>query len=276
MSCHQSLHLSFSSSARKPRSYSLFRFSAVGWGHTVAKISGWNAMWTCPRVRTIYNYIWCKAGYGGFSQVEKNLKTASNLVLFDQFPPCFNLFQAFFFSFCFMAGGGGGFGGFGGLGGGFGCGNFQSHHPVYRPSPPLTAIDRFLVGQSHFSQRQTQNSERNSGDVVSSNGFHDFYSASGAIGSIGSGGSWQFLEEDGLNLKEKKSSEVVQSGEEKVAKRSSRASGKRAKGGSSATLIKGQWSAEEDRWYENSSFSRWNVLLFHALTSFRVHSTEVI
>ena len=99
MSCHQSLHLSFSSSARKPRSYSLFRFSAVGWGHTVAKISGWNAMWTCPRVRTIYNYIWCKAGYGGFSQVEKNLKTASNLVLFDQFPPCFNLFQAFFFLF---------------------------------------------------------------------------------------------------------------------------------------------------------------------------------
>ncbi|KAJ9698636.1 hypothetical protein PVL29_007615 [Vitis rotundifolia] len=133
--------------------------------------------------------------------------------------------------------GGGGFGGFGGLGGGFGCGNFQSHHPVYRPSPPLTAIDRFLVGQSHFSQRQTQNSERNSGDVVSSNGFHDFCSASGAIGSIGKG----------LNLKEKKSPEVVQSGEEKVAKRSSRASGKREKGGFSATLIKGQWSAEEDR-----------------------------
>ena len=88
--------------------------------------------------------------------------------------------------------GGVGFGGFGGLGGGFGYGNFQPHHhhhhhPLYRPSPPLTAMDRFLVGQSHFSQRQAQNSRRNDGIRVSGNGFHDFYSKNGAVVSCGSG-----------------------------------------------------------------------------------------
>ena len=147
--------------------------------------------------------------------------------------------------------GGVGFGGFGGLGGGFGYGNFQPHHhqhhhhPLYRPSPPLTAIDRFLVGQSHFSQRQAQNSGRNDGNGVSGNGFHDFYSKSGAVVSCGSGVlPWQPLGEEGLNLKEKESLEG------KVGKTSSRgSSGKRVKGGFgySATLIKGQWSAEEDR-----------------------------
>lgn len=138
-------------------------------------------------------------------------------------------------------------GGFGGLGGGFGCGNFESHHPVYRPTPPLMAIDRFLLGQSHFSERQNQNSARNSGTVVSSDhGFHDFCSSSGATGSCGSGRPWEFLAE-GLNMKEKKSPEVGQGGEEKADKTSLRGSGKRVKVGSSATLIKGQWSAEEDR-----------------------------
>ena len=55
---------------------------------------------------------------------------------------------------------------------------------------------------------------------------------------------WQPLGEKGLNLKEKESPE------EKVGKTSSReSSGKRVKGGfgHSATLIKGQWTAEEDR-----------------------------
>ena len=146
--------------------------------------------------------------------------------------------------------GGVGFGGFGGLGGGFGYGNFQPHHhhhhhPLYHPSPPLKAIDRFLVGHSHFSQRQAQNSRRNSGNGVSGNGFHDFYSKSGAVVSCGSGVlPWQPLGEKGLNLKEKESPE------EKVGKTSSRgSSGKRVKGGfgHSATLIKGQWTAEEDR-----------------------------
>ena len=148
--------------------------------------------------------------------------------------------------------GGVGFGGFGGLGGGFGFGygNFQPHHhhhhhPLYHPSPPLMAIDMLLVGQSHFSQRQAQNSRRNGGSGVSGNGFHDFYSKNGAVVSCGSGVlPWQPLGEEGLNLKEKKSLE------EKVGKTSSRGiSGKRVKGGFgySATLIKGQWSAEEDR-----------------------------
>ena len=55
---------------------------------------------------------------------------------------------------------------------------------------------------------------------------------------------WQPLGDEGLNLKEKENPE------EKVRKTSSRgSSGKRVKGGFgySATLIKGQWSAEEDR-----------------------------
>ena len=146
--------------------------------------------------------------------------------------------------------GGVGFGGFGGLGGGFDYGNFQPHHhhhhhPLYHPSLPLTAIDRFLVGQSHFSKRQTQNSGRNDGNGVSGNGFHDFYSKSGEVVSCGSGVlPWQPLGEKGLNLKKKESPE------EKVGKTSSRgSSSKRVKGGFgfSATLIKGQWTAEEDR-----------------------------
>ena len=145
--------------------------------------------------------------------------------------------------------GGVGFGGFGGLGGGFGYGNFQPHHhhhhPLYRPSPPLMAIDRFLVSQSHFSQRRDQNSERNGENGVSGNGFYVFYSKNGAVVSYGSGVlPWQPLGEEGLNLKEKESPE------EKVGKTSSRgSSGKRVKGGFGycATLIKGQWSAEEDR-----------------------------
>lgn len=151
--------------------------------------------------------------------------------------------------------GGSGFGGFGGSGGGFWSANFHAHHhPFHRSTPPLTAIDRFLVRQSPFSQRQqTQNSGRNGENEVSGNGFHDFFSGSGAIVSCGSGVSWQPLEvgeeeEDGLNLQEKKIPEVCEGGEGKVAKKSSRgSSGKRVKGGSSATLIKGQWSAEEDR-----------------------------
>ena len=55
---------------------------------------------------------------------------------------------------------------------------------------------------------------------------------------------WQPLGEEGLNLKEEKSLE------EKVGKKSSKGiSGKLVKGGFGyyATLIKGQWSAEEDR-----------------------------
>ena len=76
-------------------------------------------------------------------------------------------------------------------------------------------------------------------------GFMIFTQKNSAVVSCGSGVlPWQPLGEEGLNLKEKESPE------EKVGKTSSRGiTGKRVKGGFcySTTLIKGQWSVEEDR-----------------------------
>lgn len=145
----------------------------------------------------------------------------------------------------------------GGGGGGGGCssfgyGNLQHKPHIYRPSPPLTAIDRFLWGQSNFSQQQTQNNVKNNERVV--------LPTSGAIGAAyGSEFLWANNQEasfvdgffaDGetlINWSHGRNQNVSTNEENKVATKSCKGTGKRAKKGSSAALIKGQWTDEEDR-----------------------------
>ncbi|XP_059626956.1 transcription factor MYB119-like [Cornus florida] len=156
-----------------------------------------------------------------------------------------------------MEGGSGGGGG-GGGGGGLGYVNLQND-PPYRPSPPLTAIDKFLWGggQNHcFSQQPTLKDVNNNGTLNSANWLCDFSSSSGAIGSYGVGVSWPrqheefrfvdglFLDGETLNWTNEINHNLCLKEETKVTQKISK---KRVKGGSSTTLIKGQWTDEEDR-----------------------------
>ncbi|CAK9138825.1 unnamed protein product [Ilex paraguariensis] len=147
----------------------------------------------------------------------------------------------------------------GGGRGGFGYGNLQTNPPPFRPSPPLSAIDRFLWDQTqpHFFQQQSLNDLQNKEPLVSGNGFYDFssYSSSGgAMGGYACGVSWPdlpdtsfvdglFLDEDTLNWIDPN---VGLNEETKSAQTNSVDKGKRVKGGSSTNLIKGQWTEEED------------------------------
>ncbi|KAL7247333.1 hypothetical protein ACSBR2_002282 [Camellia fascicularis] len=145
-------------------------------------------------------------------------------------------------------------------GGGFGYVNLQNNPSLYRPSPPLTAIERFLSSKNnHFSHKQTQNNVHNQGLLVPASVYGGFSSSSGAIGGYSS----DFL---GLSFPEKSfmdglfhDSETLKwtyeidpnmglSEDDKSTERNCKGVAKRAKCGSSTTtLIKGQWTNEEDR-----------------------------
>jgi myb proto-oncogene protein len=123
-----------------------------------------------------------------------------------------------------------------------GNGNSQSNPSIYRPCPPLTAIDRFLYGQSHFSQQQTQNNAKNKQVLVSDNGFCSFPPFRGAIvdGFFVDGEvplNWMHERNPNMGFKE----------EVKVVGKNSKSTGKKARKCSSEALIKGQWTDEEDR-----------------------------
>ncbi|CAL5334038.1 unnamed protein product [Camellia sinensis] len=78
-------------------------------------------------------------------------------------------------------------GGGGGGGGGFGYVNLQNNPSLYGPSPPLTAIERFLSSKNnHFSHQQTQNNVHNQGLLVPASVHGGFSSSSGAIGGYSS------------------------------------------------------------------------------------------
>ncbi|KAA8543754.1 hypothetical protein F0562_022069 [Nyssa sinensis] len=146
----------------------------------------------------------------------------------------------------------------GGSADGFGYGNFQNNPLPYRLSPSLTAIDRFLCRQSHFSQQQIQNKVKNNGTLVSANGFADFSSSSGAIGSYTGGLCWPsqtdtsfvdgiFLDGETLNWTNETNPDLGLNEAEKSSQKNSRGAGKRVNNVSSTTVIKGQWTDEEDR-----------------------------
>ncbi|EEF36731.1 myb119, putative [Ricinus communis] len=147
-----------------------------------------------------------------------------------------------------MEGGGGG-------GGGYSLGNLQNNPSICGPAPPpLTAVDRFLWGRSHSS---TQSNVKNKETLVSTNGLYEFSSSSGAIATGVS--SWPCFQEinfvDGLFADGDNHSywaydtnpNVGYEEEVKVSGKSSKGIGKKAKKGPCPTLIKGQWTEEEDR-----------------------------
>ncbi|KAL6967653.1 hypothetical protein U1Q18_033461 [Sarracenia purpurea var. burkii] len=149
----------------------------------------------------------------------------------------------------------------GGGNGGFGYGYLQNKPTLYRPSLPLTAIERFLLGNNYFSHQHIQNSRQNQGSLTPASGYHGFSSADdGAIDGYYSGGFlWSSLPEtsfvDGffpggetLNWTNERNPNVGLNEDHKSGGlRNSDGVGKRAKGASSSSLIKGQWTDEEDR-----------------------------
>ncbi|XP_030926968.1 transcription factor MYB64-like [Quercus lobata] len=145
-----------------------------------------------------------------------------------------------------------------GVNGGGVCGhaNSQNNPPICRFGPPLTAIDRFLYGQNHFSHQQTHtNIARNKDLLVLDNGLCNFPPPRGAIGG---GVSWPsvqevnsvdefFVDREPLNWTYERNTNMGFNEESKVEVKSSKGLGKKAKKANSATLIKGQWTDEEDR-----------------------------
>lgn len=150
--------------------------------------------------------------------------------------------------------------------------NNKPHHHVYRPSPPLTAIDRFLWGQSNFSQQQqqrTQNIAINNKEKVMS--LCAFSSTSGASTAAAYGGHrealWpsttttileptSFVDgffSDGTTTDQS----LVNWSYDRIYEEGSKSACNNNKGmighkrsnkkGASVALIKGQWTDEEDR-----------------------------
>ncbi|KAL5721103.1 hypothetical protein ACHQM5_013703 [Ranunculus cassubicifolius] len=127
---------------------------------------------------------------------------------------------------------------------GFGYQVLERNHHLLLPSPPLTAIERFLRTPNDFSQKNM----REKG--VSGSGSYEISSLSDSR----SGFSLPSLEDisfvdgflvDGECAEDKIGFEVDVGFEDKDTEKN----GKRGKGGgsSSAFLVKGQWTDEEDR-----------------------------
>ncbi|PRQ18951.1 putative transcription factor MYB-HB-like family [Rosa chinensis] len=125
----------------------------------------------------------------------------------------------------------------------------QHHNQLFKPGPPLTAIDRFL-----WSQNNAKNKER----IISSNGFSSF---GGAMGDLHACSNWPpsslgetsldellFLDHgEAMTWPPEKIQNPNMGFKEDQVKVGSKGVGKRAKTGSSVPLIKGQWTDEEDR-----------------------------
>ncbi|XP_057512689.1 transcription factor MYB119-like [Actinidia eriantha] len=136
-------------------------------------------------------------------------------------------------------------------GGGFGYGNLQNKPPLCKPSLSFTAIDKFLSENDHFSLQNSQNKEA----LVFASGYSGLSPSDGAIGGF----LWPdnlpdtilverfFHERETLNWASERNSNFGLDGENRLEVGNSKGVGKRAKGGSSMALIKGQWTDEEDR-----------------------------
>ena len=144
-----------------------------------------------------------------------------------------------------------------GGGGGFGYGNLQNKPPLCKPSLPWTAIEKFVSRNDHFSHQNSQNNVQNKDVLVFASGYCGFCPSDGAI----SGFLWPnslpdtslverfFHERESLNWRaSKRNPKFGLNGETRLEVVNSKGvGGKRAKGGSSMALIKGQWTDEEDR-----------------------------
>lgn len=144
----------------------------------------------------------------------------------------------------FMEGGGGG------GAGGFGLRNLPNNPSIYLPFPPLTAVDRFLWGRGQFSQQQNQSNIKNNETLVSTNGLYDLSSSNGAI----AGFPWpcfqerDFVEGDSLiNWTCEINPRACLEGEVNISGRICKGQAKKAKKIPCPSLIKGQWTEEEDR-----------------------------
>ncbi|XP_050369302.1 transcription factor MYB64-like [Argentina anserina] len=124
----------------------------------------------------------------------------------------------------------------------------QRQHQLFKPGPPLTAIDRFL-----WSQNNAKNKER----LMSSNGVSSFGCA---MDDLQACSNWppSSLGETSLEELFYDPSEAMTWPPEKIqnpnmgfkddqVKVGSKGVGKRTKKGSSVPLIKGQWTYDEDR-----------------------------
>ncbi|XP_042479565.1 transcription factor MYB64-like [Macadamia integrifolia] len=117
-------------------------------------------------------------------------------------------------------------------GGCFGYGHSGMEHPhFHRPTPPLTAIDRFLWSTKEFPQRQMERSSGIRETLGSASGFGQFSSSGALLQDI------RFV--DGLFAEGQECFNVSDERGHKM--------GKRMRGGASVNLIKGQWTDEEDR-----------------------------
>ena len=161
--------------------------------------------------------------------------------------------------------------GVGGRGGAFGYGNLLCNkYSVYKPSPPLSAIDRFLWSQNYSCQHQysTQNNVKISKGIIGSTTdglLPGFSFSSDAIGGYVVGVSLQsnleesfvdgfFVDGERLVLTNDKNPNIEMK-EEKVSMKSfPKVVGKRNEKVASAALIKGQWTDDEDRCYKTVYF----------------------
>ncbi|KAL2488627.1 Uncharacterized protein Fot_41919 [Forsythia ovata] len=131
--------------------------------------------------------------------------------------------------------------------------NLGNNTPFLHPSAPLSAIDRFLWGHNNFSYQQNFYTVENQPSLFSSNGISEFssneinhfpnFSTNGTTSNYTTGET-SFME--GL-LHEKET--LVQNLTENVKPEQANSDRKEKKehGSSSAYLIKGQWTDEEDR-----------------------------
>ncbi|KAJ6309942.1 hypothetical protein OIU76_014815 [Salix suchowensis] len=146
-------------------------------------------------------------------------------------------------------------GGEGGVGGRFSHQNSQNNRSIYQPTPPLTATDMFLFRQSHYTPQYIQEDDENKETLVSTNGSCVFSPPRGAITAA----PWPSFSEtsfaDGLFVDGDRHTWTYEgnpdgglSGEvNDVSGKSCKGTGKKTKKGSCSTLIKGQWTEEEDR-----------------------------
>lgn len=137
---------------------------------------------------------------------------------------------------------------------GFGLGNLPNNPSIYQPTTPLTALDRFLWGRSHFSQQQSQRNVKTNETPVSTNGLYDFTPSTGAIAGVPLPRFQEinfvdalFFDGDNLNCIYERNLNAGLDEEVKVSARISKGQAKKSKTGSCVTLIKGQWTEEEDR-----------------------------
>ncbi|KAF5202536.1 Myb transcription factor [Thalictrum thalictroides] len=134
--------------------------------------------------------------------------------------------------------------------------DFQNH--LVRPmTPPISAIERFLWSSNDHTQKQIHTSLKNNDIIVSSNGLGEYSTSSGLIDDYAGRFSFASLPDtsfdDGQGQQpfgwtEEMKNIVGLNSEVKLKEKTTLWTEKKMKNGSSSTtLIKGQWTEQEDR-----------------------------